>query len=177
MQDQVILVDRFDNPLGMGDKLLTHVQGRLHRALSVLIYNSDGEMLLQRRSFEKYHSAGLWTNACCSHPMQGEKPEEAAKRRLMEEMGLSCELYLADKFIYYSDLDDGLAEHELDYVYVGYTDDKPVPNSLEVAATRYISLDDLAIELNKHPRHFTSWFHIMCEKGIIKFVDDELKVL
>lgn len=177
MQDQVILVDRNDNQIGIGDKLLTHVQGRLHRALSVLIYNSDGEMLLQQRSFEKYHSAGLWTNACCSHPKPNELPINAAKRRLKEEMGMTCELELVDKFIYFSELEDDLSEHELDYVFVGYSDMIPKPNPLEVASYRYISLKNLAMELNHYPAHFTSWFHIMCEGGIIKFVDDDLGVL
>ncbi|MBI3234295.1 MAG: NUDIX domain-containing protein, partial [Bacteroidetes bacterium] len=110
-------------------------------------------------------------------PHPGEVPVNAAKRRLKEEMGLKCELYLADKFIYYSDLDDDLAEHELDYVYIGYTDVKPIPNPLEVCDWRYISLDNLALELNRKPEKFTSWFHIMCEKGIIKFVNDDLALL
>lgn len=175
MNDLVLLVDKNDNPIGVGDKLLTHVQGRLHRALSVIIYNSKGEMLLQQRAFTKYHSAGLWTNACCSHPAPDEKPIDAAHRRLMEEMGMSCELYLADKFIYYSELDDELSEHELDYVFVGYSDDIPLPNPAEVASYRYVSLEDLSVEISKHPQRFTSWFNIMCEKNIIRFVNDGLK--
>jgi isopentenyl-diphosphate delta-isomerase len=168
MNDQVVLVDTQDNPIGIGDKLLTHIQGRLHRALSVVIFNSNGEILLQQRAFTKYHSAGLWTNTCCSHPMPNELTLVAAQRRLMEEMGISCDLVLADKFIYKTDLDDDLTEHELDYVFFGHTDSKPKPNPDEVCNWRYISPKKLAMELKQHPKTFTSWFHIMCEKEIVK---------
>lgn len=128
---EVQLVDAEDNPNGSMEKLEAHEKGALHRALSVLIINSKKEILLQRRALGKYHSPGLWTNTCCSHPYPGEDPNEAAKRRLQEEMGMSSELTFLFKFQYKCDFENGLIEHELDHVFIGKTDDTPHLNTDE----------------------------------------------
>ena len=128
---EVQLVDTQDNPNGSMEKLEAHEKGLLHRALSVLIINTNKEILLQRRALGKYHSPGLWTNTCCSHPYPGENPTEAANRRLKEEMGMVADLEFAFKFQYKCDFDNGLIEHELDHVFMGKTDDIPHLNTDE----------------------------------------------
>lgn len=162
------MVNRQDEFLGYGDKLLVHIQGRLHRAFSVIIFNSQGEMLLQQRAWTKYHSPGLWTNTCCSHPLGQESLHEAAKRRLPEEMGLHCQLTSIGSFIYECALDDHLFEHELDHILVGVTDEIPVPNPQEVAAFHYTTFEQLEIELNQNPAQFTFWFQEMNSQGLLK---------
>src|SRR5688572_13790351 len=127
--EQVILVDDNDSEVGVMDKMEAHRKGVLHRAFSILIFNSKGDMLLQKRSSAKYHSAGLWTNACCSHPKPNESLDTAIRRRLLEEMGIDIRSEFAYKFQYRTELDNGLIEHELDYVYVGLFNGEPVINS------------------------------------------------
>src|SRR5258708_894916 len=122
MEERVILVNDQDEEIGTEEKMCAHEKGLLHRAFSIFIYNSKGEMLLQRRAKIKYHSGGLWTNACCSHPRKGETIEKAAHRRLKEEFGFDCNLKNAFSFIYQADLDKGLKEHEFDYVLTGLYD-------------------------------------------------------
>lgn len=161
--DQVILVDEQDNVVGTMDKLEAHVKGVLHRAFSVLIFNSRGEMLIQKRAKDKYHSGGLWTNACCSHPMPGETTEAATKRRLLQEMGIETNTTFAYKFIYRAPLDRNLIEHELDHVFVGTFDGQPEVNSAEVESWKYVSLDDLRKEVREHPEKFTHWFKLILE--------------
>ena len=156
--EEVILVDVNDQTLGTMEKLKAHQLGRLHRAVSVFIFNSKQELLLQQRAFTKYHSAGLWTNTCCSHPRSGELPISAAKRRLQEEMGLDVELHFSGTFIYKAALDQGLTEHELDHVFYGTSDALPILNPEEVHAYRWISKADLEIEIQKFPERFTYWF-------------------
>lgn len=158
MNDLVILVDENDNEIGYLDKLEAHQKGMLHRAFSVLIFNSSGELLLQKRAQNKYHSAGLWTNTCCSHPKPNESMVDAVQRRLQEEMGLACETNFAYKFQYRANLDRGLIEHELDYVFIGTCDDAPVINSSEVADWKFISLADIRKDLVKDPNAYTFWF-------------------
>src|ERR1035437_4931257 len=123
MKDQVILVDDFDIEIGTMPKLEAHQKGVLHRAFSVFIFNSKGEMLLQQRAFEKYHSGGLWSNACCSHPILGENVHASANRRLMEEMGIQCNIQHEFSFIYNVQLENNLSEHEFDNVFAGVCDD------------------------------------------------------
>ena len=135
---EVQLVDAEDNPNGSMEKLEAHEKGALHRALSVLIINSKKEILLQRRALGKYHSPGLWTNTCCSHPYPGEDPNEAAKRRLQDEMGMSSELTFLFKFQYKCDFENGLIEHELDHVFIGKTDDTPHLNTDEAMAFKWM---------------------------------------
>jgi isopentenyl-diphosphate Delta-isomerase len=161
MQEEVVvLVDPRDNEVGVAPKLAAHLEGSLHRAVSVFILNEFGEMLLQRRAEGKYHSAGLWSNACCSHPRPGESPEQTAARRLEEEMGISCTLEYVFTFLYHAQLGDGLTEHELDHVFVGTAGGDPVPNRLEVAEWRWAPIPDVERELAAQPERFTAWFPI-----------------
>lgn len=158
MNDLVILVDENDSEIGYLNKLEAHKKGMLHRAFSILIFNSAGELLLQKRAANKYHSAGLWTNTCCSHPMPNEPMADAVQRRLKEEMGLECDTNFAYKFLYRAALDQGLIEHELDYVFIGTCDDKPVMNAEEVSDWQFVSLADLRKDLVKNPAAYTFWF-------------------
>ncbi|MCW3075691.1 MAG: isopentenyl-diphosphate delta-isomerase [Bacteroidetes bacterium] len=157
--EKVILVDSNDRPIGVCEKLTAHETGQLHRAISVFIFNSKNQMLLQRRALTKYHSGGLWTNACCSHPKPGELTENAASRRLQEEMGINAvPLQFAFSFIYKAKLDKGLIEHELDHVFTGKSDLVPKPDPTEVSGFKYISMAELAADLEEHPEKYTYWF-------------------
>ncbi len=158
--EYVVLVDERDNETGVMEKLEAHREGKLHRAISVFIFNSKNEMLLQRRALDKYHSGGLWTNACCSHPRQGEIVYYAAIRRLYEEMGLKCVLEEVFSFVYKAHLDHNLTEYEFDHVFMGTTDELPVPDSSEVAEWRYMSADQLEADISDHPEQYTEWFKI-----------------
>lgn len=142
------------------EKQKAHIEGKLHRAISVFIFNSKGDMLLQQRAGGKYHSANLWTNTCCSHPRPGESVYEAATRRLQEEMGLSCELKEIFSFVYKADLDNNLTEHEFDHVFRGITDMLPKPDEKEVSAWKYMSIPQLTKDIDTHPEHYTEWFKI-----------------
>jgi isopentenyl-diphosphate delta-isomerase len=168
-EEQVILVDERDNAIGTMGKMEAHQKGLLHRAFSVFIFTHEGQMLLQQRAQEKYHSGSLWTNACCSHPRAGETVEQAAERRLHEEMGLSCHLEHQFAFIYRAELDGDLIEHELDHVIFGTTDQKPVLNKKEAQSWRYIGLDELEQEITSDPDSFTSWFRI-CLPNVLEQV-------
>jgi isopentenyl-diphosphate Delta-isomerase len=161
--EQVILVDREDRVTGTMEKLEAHRTGALHRAFSVFIFNTRGEMLLQKRALEKYHSPGLWTNACCSHPRPGETSLDAANRRLNEEMGLKTELHFKTTFIYRSDFENGLIEHELDHVFTGITENVPKINITEVADYKWLSTDQIKDLIKKDPETFTTWFRIAME--------------
>ena len=156
--EQVVLVDEQDNELGVMEKLRAHKEGKLHRAISVFIYNSKGEFLLQQRAAGKYHSANLWTNTCCSHPRPGETVYDAAVRRLYEEMGLKCELKEVFRFVYEAHLEHDLIEH--DHVFTGISDAIPVPDSTEVSGWKYISADTLAADLKVNAHLYTEWFKI-----------------
>jgi isopentenyl-diphosphate delta-isomerase len=157
-EDEVILVDEADHELGTAPKLQAHRDGLLHRAFSVFLFNSRGELLLQRRADGKYHSGGLWTNTCCSHPRPGEETAAAARRRLQEEMGLATPLLPVFDFTYRAELDDGLSEHEYDHVFVGRTDQDPQPDPDEVAGWRWASIADVLDEMRRQPERFTAWF-------------------
>jgi isopentenyl-diphosphate delta-isomerase len=160
----VILVDEQDNERGVMDKLTVHLDGLLHRAFSVFIFNSKNELILQQRADSKYHSPGLWTNTCCSHPKPQEKTAEACQRRLMEEMGMTCELEFSFSFMYKSKFTNGLTEHEFDHVYVGITNDLPILNRDEVKDWKYVTLSDLEKEIKLYPEHFTEWLKICFPK-------------
>lgn len=167
-REEVILVNENDIPLGTMEKMEAHRKALLHRAFSIFIFNNKGEMLLQQRAAEKYHSAGLWTNACCSHPRPGEDTGEAAKRRLYEELGFTTPLEKIFNFTYKSEFDNGLTEFEFDHVYTGLYDQAIYPNRVEVSDYSYRSLDDIRASLELYPHKFTSWFHLafplVCEK-------------
>ncbi len=165
----VILVDENDHEIGLMEKQEAHQKALLHRAFSVFIFNGKNELLLQKRADNKYHSGGLWTNTCCSHPRFGETTEEAAHRRLKEEMGFDCELTRQFSFIYHTPFENGLSEHELDTVYTGYYHQNPVFNKQEVADFRWVSMDQLKHEMTSDPAQFTSWFSIILEEYLHHF--------
>jgi len=160
MNDQVVLVDEKDVAIGLMPKLEAHEKGLLHRAFSVFIFNSKGEMLLQQRAFGKYHSEGLWSNTCCSHPFPGESAHHAAVRRLQEEMGMETGLQFLYTFQYCAGLDKGLTENELDHVFWGVSDAKPDINPEEVNDYRYMSLEAVRTDIADNPDHYTEWFKI-----------------
>lgn len=157
-RDTVVLVDKDDRVLGTMEKMEAHRLGSLHRAFSVFIFNSRGQMLIHQRAAHKYHGAGLWTNACCSHPQPDEDTAAGALERLQFEMGLHCDLQLAFSFIYCGEVENKLIEHELDHVFVGYTDEQPVPNKTEVSDYRWIAAADLLEWIDRSPESFTIWF-------------------
>lgn len=161
---KVILVDEQDNPVGSCEKLAAHKNGLLHRAFSVFIFNSKGEMLLQQRAMEKYHSGGLWTNACCSHPAEGEDIESAAHRRLLEEMGFDTAVEKVFDFVYKASFENGLAEHEFDHVFTGYYEGDIHYNKEEVMDYCYKGLDEIKESLSNHPHQYTAWFHLAFPK-------------
>ena len=158
--EEVVLVDVNNNVLGYMEKMEAHYKGELHRAFSVFIFNSKKQVLLQKRALDKYHSAGLWTNTCCSHPRKNESFIHAAHRRLNEEMGMSAHLDKAFSFIYKAHLDQGLIEHELDWVFLGKSDVLPLINSNEVASYKYVDFNSLLIDLEENPDLYTSWLKI-----------------
>lgn len=162
--EKVILVDEFDNETGTMEKMEAHRTGTLHRAVSVFVFNSEGHWLLHKRAPGKYHSGNLWTNACCSHPRQGESVNDAASRRLTEEMGMACELKHQFSFRYRAELDHDLVEHELDHVFVGHTNAIPRPDPEEVSEWKYVSTENLRDLLKQHPEQFTEWFKLIFPK-------------
>ncbi len=160
MQEYVVLVDSNDNPIGLMEKMEAHIKAELHRAFSIFIFNSKGEMMLQQRAFSKYHTPGLWTNTCCSHPRHEETLEQATTRRLQEEMGMRCELKEIFHFTYKADVTQGLTEHEIDHVFIGTTDETPVINTDEVASWKYETMEFIKIDMIEHPEVYTPWFKI-----------------
>jgi isopentenyl-diphosphate Delta-isomerase len=162
--EEVILVDEMDNATGTMEKMEAHEKGVLHRAFSIFIFNAKGEMLLQRRALNKYHSGGLWTNACCSHPRPGEETMPAAKRRLMEEMGLKVELQTKTSFVYKAHFSNSLTEYEFDHVLIGYTDENPRINPAEVESYQWITINKIKEQISTDPDAYTAWFKIAMEK-------------
>ena len=162
------MVDEHDNQLGLMPKMEAHEKAVLHRAFSVFIFNSDGDLMLQQRAAHKYHSPLLWTNTCCSHQRDGESNIEAGKRRLVEEMGFSTELKEVFSFIYKAPFDNGLTEHELDHVMVGYFDGVPEVNSEEVASFKWMSLEAIKEDIELHPNLYTAWFKIIFKESYSK---------
>ncbi len=163
-KEYVILVDEHDNELGVMEKMQAHIEGKLHRAISIVIVNSQKKLLLQQRAHHKYHSAGLWTNTCCTHPKQGETSETTARRRLNEEMGMTCELEYKFSFIYHTILPNQLIEYELDYVYLGKCNTLPLINPDEVVAYRYASVDEIEKDLLEKSNNYTVWFKLIFDK-------------
>jgi isopentenyl-diphosphate delta-isomerase len=164
--ERVILVDENDTPVGLMDKLDAHIQGALHRAFSVLIFNADGDILLQQRAMHKYHSQGLWTNACCSHPRKDEDMDAAIHRRLVEEMNFDCPLVKIDVLHYQTPpLDTGLIENEMLHLYAGQTDLTVfTPEPSEVMAWRWIKPADLFAEIASHPERYSFWFRVYLQR-------------
>lgn len=164
MVEQVILIDENDRDVGIGEKMATHAEGLMHRAFSILIVNSKGEMLLQKRAAVKYHSGGLWTNACCGHPRPGEGVIQAANRRLMEELGIACDLEPFFEFAYRADLDHDLIENEYDHVLMGRCDQvQPEPDPNEVEDWKWMAMDALRADIIQSPDRYTYWFKVLLE--------------
>lgn len=160
----VILVNEQDEPVGTMEKMEAHQKGLLHRAFSVFVVNSAGDMLLQQRALGKYHCGGLWTNTCCSHQLPGEETLAASHRRLMEEMGFDCPLEEIFSFTYRARFDNGLTEHEYDHVLIGTYDGAVMPDASEVQAHRFLSLHRIRTLLQEEPGSFTPWFHLAFPK-------------
>ncbi len=167
-EEQVILVNESDEQLGLMPKMEAHEKALLHRAFSVFVFNKKGELLLQQRASNKYHSPNLWTNTCCSHQRDGESNVEAGKRRLQEEMGFVCGLEEVFWFVYKAPFDNGLTEHELDHVLVGYFNDDPLINKEEVESYRWMTLDDVKTDISDHPEKYTEWFKIIFKESLLK---------
>lgn len=171
MEEQVVLVDEKDNPIGLMPKMEAHEKAVLHRAFSVFVFNKQGALMLQQRAASKYHSPLLWTNTCCSHQRDGETNLEAGKRRLQEEMGFVTELKEIFSFVYKAPFDNGLTEHELDHVMVGYYDEAPEINIEEVEAYKWMPLEDVKNDIEKNPQYYTEWFKIIFDKSFEKLVN------
>jgi isopentenyl-diphosphate Delta-isomerase len=159
-EQQVILVNAQDEEIGLMEKMEAHRKGLLHRAFSVFIFDKNGKMLLQQRAGQKYHGGLLWTNACCSHPFPGERVEDAANRRLQEELGFATPLRKIFSFTYKAAVENGLVEHEFDHVFVGEYEGEINPDNLEVTDYAYYNMEELKSRIEAEPSLFTSWFQL-----------------
>ncbi len=164
--EEVILVNKEDRVIGRMEKLAAHEEGILHRAFSVFLFNANGEMLLQRRALSKYHSPGQWSNACCSHPRPGEETDQAARRRLFEELRVVCDVQEQYTFIYKAEVGNKLIEHELDHVFFGEYSGELSPNADEVEETKYVNIDWLIEDVDENPDQYTPWFRICLDEVI-----------
>lgn len=162
--EEVILVDENDNAIGTMEKMEAHRRGLLHRAFSLLVFNSKGQLLLQKRSWKKYHSGGLWTNTCCSHPRPDEDIQKAIRRKLMQEMGIDATPEFSHKFIYRTSLENNLTEHEYDHVYTARYDGEPSINHDEVDEWRFEDVSQLRDAIEKSPQDFTYWFRLIMDQ-------------
>ena len=163
-EEKVILVNEKDEPIGLMPKMEAHEKALLHRAFSVFVFNDKNELLLQQRALGKYHSPGLWTNTCCSHQREGESNIHAGKRRLKEEMGFETELTEVLSFIYKAPFDNGLTEHEFDHIMMGFYSEEPKINKEEVADWKWMSLEEIKIDMANYPNRYTAWFKIIFER-------------
>lgn len=163
-EELVVLVNEKDEKVGLMPKMEAHEKALLHRAFSVFVFNDENELLLQQRALDKYHSPGLWTNTCCSHQRDGENNINAGKRRLMEEMGFVTDLKEVMSFIYKASFDNGLTEHEFDHIMVGTFNGLPKINPKEVANWKWMPLEEVKTDIEKHPENYTAWFRIIFEK-------------
>lgn len=168
--EHVILVDADDRPLGIDRKIEAHVQGRLHRAFSVLIHDGQGNVLLQQRAAGKYHSGGLWTNACCGHPRPGEETVDAARRRLREEMGIDCAIVPIDTVTYRADVGNGLTEHEIVHLFGGLWHGEVTPDPNEASGHAWHPLEDVRRAAAAEPERFTAWFRVYLGRNTDWFV-------
>tara|TARA_R110002126_G_scaffold78829_1_gene196064 strand:- start:16561 stop:17079 length:519 start_codon:yes stop_codon:yes gene_type:complete len=171
MEELVVLVDENDKELGLMPKMEAHKKAVLHRAFSVFIFNKKGELMLQQRAAHKYHSPLLWTNTCCSHQRDRESNIEAGRRRLQEEMGFTTDLKEVFSFIYKVPFDNGLTEHELDHVMIGYFDEKPNLNKEEVEAYKWMTLEEVKHDINNNPTLYTAWFKIIFKESYEKLTN------
>lgn len=167
MKEFVILVNEKDKKIGIGEKLEVHKKGKLHRAFSIFLFDKKKRLLLQKRAKTKYHSGGLWSNTCCSHPRPGEKIEKAAQRRLKEEMGIGANLKKIMKVHYRLKVGD-LIENEIDHIFIGFFEGKPRPNKNEVEGWQWKKINEIIKDQKKNPKKYTSWFKILFPKVIKK---------
>ncbi|WP_242085385.1 isopentenyl-diphosphate Delta-isomerase [Aestuariivivens sediminis] len=163
-EEKVILVNENDEQIGLMPKMEAHEKAVLHRAFSVFIFNDNHELMLQQRALSKYHSPGLWTNTCCSHQRDGESNVSAGKRRLQEEMGFVTDLKESISFIYKAPFDNGLTEHEYDHVLLGKYNNDPVINTDEVANWKWMPLEEVKLDIKRHPELYTEWFKVIFNK-------------
>lgn len=170
VKEFVILVDEKDKAIGEMEKMEAHIKAVLHRAFSVFIFNDKNELMIQQRALSKYHSPGLWTNTCCSHPRKGETANEAAHRRMVEEMGFDCDFAEAFTFLYKANVGQGLIEHEFDHVFIGHSNLKPQINKDEVNDWKYMSMEDIREDMKSNSDLYTVWFKIAFDE-----VEDHLK--
>lgn len=179
-EDYLILVSEDDKPWGKLEKSLVHQFGILHRAFSVFIFNSQGELLLQQRVDDEYHSNGLWSNTYCSHPQYGEDLNYAVEECLMEEMGIECETNFQFSFIYKAEFENGLKEHEFEHVFFGICDEAPILDQSEIKCWKYVDMDSLAKDLIINPNEYTTWLKICFDKTLFyyrQFIEKyELKI-
>ena len=182
--EEVVLVDENDSPVGRAEKVDAHAGAKLHRAFSVFVFDSAGRLLIQKRAKAKYHSGGLWSNTCCSHPRPGEPTESAARRRLGEEMGFDCEITKVFDLVYYTELDNNLFEHEYDHVFVGRFDGSPRPDAGEVEDWRWMDVQALAGDLQENPHLYSYWLRASFEEllrrlsphaGSVRFSDAPIR--
>jgi len=171
MEELVVLVDEKNNQIGLMPKMEAHEKAVLHRAFSVFVFNNKGELMLQQRAASKYHSPLLWTNTCCSHQREGESNVEAGRRRLQEEMGFTTDLKEVFSFIYKAPFDNGLTEHELDFVLIGSFEDKPNINKEEVESYKWMPLKDVKKDIENNPEIYTEWFKIIFDKSFDKLTN------
>jgi isopentenyl-diphosphate delta-isomerase len=163
-REELILVNEDDEAIGVEEKITAHLNGALHRAFSLFIFNSDGQLLVQKRTSTKYHSKSLWSNTCCGHPRPGESIEAASRRRLSEEMGFDCGVEKVFEFVYRVKLDNGFYEHEYDHVLVGKFDGTPAPNHNEVDDWDWANLKKIRLDMQAHPDNYTYWFRISIDE-------------
>ena len=173
MNDYVILVDENNNQIGIEEKILAHKKNLLHRAFSIFIFNDSFEILLQKRAPNKYHSGNLWTNTCCSHPLENLSLVESAKKRLIEEMGIKANLNEVFSFIYQAEFGNGLYEYEYDHVLFGISNNQPILNPDEAIDYKWIKISDLKAQIEKNPGNFTVWLQIMINNYFKYFEDYE----
>jgi isopentenyl-diphosphate Delta-isomerase len=172
--EQLVLVDKHGRELGVGEKLKTHIEGTLHRAFSIFVFDDTGRLLLQKRAQTKYHSGGLWSNTCCGHPRPGEQTFSAAKRRLREEMNFECEMHEFFTFRYRAKLPNNLIENEYDHVFVGKFNGSPAPDITEVEDWKWMSLPELTKNLRKKPSEYSYWLREALKKNEWRTLDDFL---
>ncbi|MEG0774009.1 isopentenyl-diphosphate Delta-isomerase [Clostridium sp.] len=176
MIENIIAVNEFDKEVGSIEKMEAHYKGILHRAFSILIFNSKNELLLQKRNVNKYHSPGLWTNTCCSHPRYGESLQEAIYRRLKEEMGFICDLKEIFNFVYKAELENNLFEHEFDHVFFGFYDGEVNINKDEADDFKWVSINEIKSDIKDNPEAYTYWFKVLfdrAESEFYKFINEK----
>ncbi|MFQ6020532.1 MAG: isopentenyl-diphosphate Delta-isomerase [Candidatus Aenigmatarchaeota archaeon] len=163
--EEIILVDENDNEIGFEEKIKAHMNGgKLHRAFSIFVFNSKGQLLIQKRAEDKYHFGDLWANTCCSHPRKGETLEQAVHRRLKEEFGFDCELKEVFSFIYKADFKNGLSENEFDHVFIGKYDGEVKPDFKEISEWKWINIEELRKDIQENPDKYTPWFKIAIDR-------------